>query len=137
MQQHVSALLVYGELGPLDALREPLQRQSLSVGRARTCNEARHLMEATQPHVVFTDCRLPDGTWADVVRCAETGDVPSNVIVVSAKEDMKLYIKARESGAFDFIMTPFEEAGLNHVVKLAVSNALARRNDTKFFRAAS
>lgn len=102
MTQHVSALLVYDESPLLDRLKCALNDRSLSAGRARTCQEAQHLIKATEPHLIFTDTQLPDGTWADVVRCGEKAEVATNVIVVSDSVDMGLYIKVMEAGAFDF-----------------------------------
>jgi DNA-binding NtrC family response regulator len=136
MQAHISVLLIYEQPDPFDSLKTVLQKQSLSAGRARTCEEARHLIEATQPHLIFTEARLPDGTWADVVRCAEKAISPSNVIVVSGNANMKFYIKAMEAGAFDFIMPPFDGTHLDRMVQSALSNVLTRRSDARLARSA-
>src|SRR5689334_4110265 len=99
MAPHVSVLLVYHESVPMESLGRSLNTMSLSAGRARTCQEARHLIEATEPHVIFTDAKLPDGTWAEVVRSAEAAKTPSSVVVVSGTSDIQFYIKAMENGA--------------------------------------
>ena len=136
MAQHVSGLLVYDQSLPLELLRTALNDRSLCAGRARTCEEARHLIEATEPQLIFTDVNLPDGTWADVVRSADAANAPANVIVVSRNEDTKLYIKTMEAGAFDFIMPPFEKQSLEHVVRCALSNSLTRRSNLMVAHAA-
>jgi DNA-binding NtrC family response regulator len=129
MAQHVSGLLVYDQSLPLELLRTALNDRSLCAGRARTCEEARHLIEATEPQLIFTDVNLPDGTWADVVRLGQDAASPANVIVVSGNLDMKFYIRTMESGAFDFMSPPFDAHSLDYVVRCAVSNVMTRRNE--------
>jgi DNA-binding NtrC family response regulator len=136
MAQHVSALLIYDQSTPLESLKTALNDGSISAGRARTCEEARHLIETTEPHIIFTDTQLPDGTWADVMRSADAANAPMSVIVVSRNTDTRLYIKTMEAGAFDFIMPPFEKQSLDYVVRSALSNALTRRGGLMLAHAA-
>ena len=69
MQKQPSALLVYGRPGPLDTLSEAVNERLFQTTRVRTCAEARRKFQtANSPHVVFSDTRLPDGLWSDVLR---------------------------------------------------------------------
>ncbi len=79
------------------------------------------------PLLVFTDRQLPDGTWRDIVRLAESAHAPTSVIVVSRLTDVRLYVDAIEQGAYDFIVPPFEAAGLAHVVRCATAHTLDQR----------
>jgi two-component system response regulator HydG len=80
-----------------------------------------------QPDLIFTDTRLPDGSWTDLVDMAEKFDSPVNVIVVSTTEDVQLYISALQRGAFDFVLPPFERQGLEFVVRSGSEDARHRR----------
>jgi FixJ family two-component response regulator len=76
---------------------------------------------------VSTEAQLTDGNWADVLTLAAKASEPVNVIVVAPHVDLILYIQAVERGAFDFIVPPFFDPELLHVVCIAADNAIARR----------
>jgi FixJ family two-component response regulator len=77
--------------------------------------------------LVFTEAKLPDGTWADIVKLAIAAHKPVKVIVVSHFVDVDLYVDTMEAGAFDFIVPPLSASELTHVVKSAVENVLGLR----------
>lgn len=129
MGEHPSILLVYERSAAMDQLKSELNKQSIQPARAHTCEQARHLMDETEPHLVFTEVNLPDGTWADLVRFADKSASSANIIVVSALADMKLYVRVIEHGAFDFVTPPFESFGLGHVVRSAMLDAVGRRSE--------
>ncbi len=127
--EHPSVLMVYESSRSMEFLKAALGQLSLHPGRAHNCTEASHLIGETEPHIVFTQIQLPDGTWSDVVRLAGKSATPPNIIVVSDSVDMKLYVRAIEQGAFDFVSPPFESAELGHVVRTALLEATGRRNE--------
>jgi len=125
----VSALFVYQQPEPMRSLQAVLERQAVVAARARSCQEARQILnKKNPPHVIFTDTALPDGSWADVLRLAAQAPQFSNVIVVARLLDTRLYIEAIEAGAFDFLAPPFVAADLAHIVHCAVDSALTRRS---------
>jgi FixJ family two-component response regulator len=79
--------------------------------------------------LVFTEAKLPDGTWADVVKQALGARKPVKVIVVSRLADVSLYMDTMDGGAFDFIVPPLSPSELTHVVKCAVENVLSLRRE--------
>ncbi|MFB3923242.1 MAG: two-component system response regulator [Terriglobia bacterium] len=125
----VFALCAYERAHPLEALKAALRAHSIEMCSAKTCEEVERLLSQTQPELIFTDTILPDGSWADIVRLAENSPAPANVVVVGACADTKLYISAMEHGAFDFILPPFEEKPLTHVLQVAVENVRRRRGE--------
>jgi len=128
MKQRLSALLVHHEADPLRALEQSLRNQSLKTARARSCREVwQALTSADPPHLVFTDTKLPDGSWVEVLALATKSPVPVNVIVVGRIVDTRVYVEAIEAGAFDFVVPPFAVADLDYVVRCAADNVLARR----------
>ena len=84
-------------------------------------------MDQTQPELIFTDPRLADGTWLDIINLIESASAPLNVIVVGASENTNLHASAMENGAFDFIQPPFNAESLGHVLRVAVENVRHRR----------
>ena len=125
----MTILLVHTHSAHLEILNHALRRQSMRTEQAHTCKEADLLLAGPEPpELVFTDTELPDGTWADIVEIAERAAIPVNVIVVSRLVDIRTYIEALQSGAFDFIAPPFEDLALTHVVNCAAGNVATRRN---------
>ena len=107
MNYHLLTLLVHDQPHPLESLKPVPRNLLVETCSARTCEEAE-----TEPQLVFTGTSLPDGSWADVVRMAEMPSSPVDVIVVGAKEDMRLYLSALEGRAFDFVLPPVENEAL-------------------------
>jgi two-component system, NtrC family, response regulator AtoC len=127
MENRFVALLVYDRAYPLEALNAALKELSVGTYSVRTCEEARRLILQTQPDLIFTDTCLPDGSWADIVDLPARFGSAINVIVVSATEDVQLYISALQRGAFDFVLPPFERQGLEFVVRSGGEDARHRR----------
>jgi DNA-binding NtrC family response regulator len=128
MKEEISALLIHDEPEPLDALDLELASQSVKTRRARTCQEAVHVLAgADPPHLIFTDTTLPDGSWDDVLSLAAKAAEPISVIVVARFVDIKVYIDTLERGACDFITPPFMAPDLAHVVRCAVENVRGGR----------
>ena len=128
MNHHPFALLVHDQPHPLESLKPVLRDLSVETFSVRTCEEAERLITQTEPQLVFTDTSLLDGSWADVVRIAEMACSPVDVIVVGAKEDIRLYLSALEGGAFDFVLPPFEHQALEFVVESAQQDVRRRRS---------
>ena len=112
----------------MDLLKLALESQSIKIRWLTTVQEVGPLLQgANPPHLVFTEAKLPDGTWADVVKQALGARKPVKVIVVSRLVDVSLYVDTMEGGAFDFIVPPLSANELTHVVKCAVENVLNLR----------
>ena len=110
MEDKICALLVHDGRG--DHLSSFRQNLDQVVGVAKTCGEAAHyLQKPNPPHLVFTDTAMPDGTWQDVLKLAAKAPKPVNVIVVARDANFKLYLEARERGAFDLIASSTSRPG--------------------------
>jgi len=126
--EDISTLLLH-ELGDsLDALKSALKAQSVKVCSLRSFQEALPLlMGPNPPHLIFTQPKLPDGIWADVVSLAMMAPKPINVIVVGRLADVGLYLQTITGGAFDFIVPPLTGYELTHVLRCAIESVLSRR----------
>jgi len=127
-QEEISTLVLH-ELGdPLDALKLALEAQSVKVCFLRSFQEALPLLTGPNPpHLVFTQPKLLDGIWADVVNLAMKAPKPVNVIVVGRLANVGLYLQTITGGAFDFIVLPLTGYELTHIVRCAIENVLSRR----------
>jgi len=126
--EDISTLLLH-ELGDsLDALKSALEAQSVKVCSMRSFQEALPVLTGPNPpHLIFTQPKLPDGIWADVVSLAMKAPKPVNVIVVARPANAGLYLQTITGGAFDFIVAPLTGYQLTHVVRCAIENVLTRR----------
>jgi len=128
MQGEVTALLIFHHAKPYRDMEAALQKLAVPTKRARTLAEASHaLSKVNPPLLAFTESKLPDGNWADVVSLSERASSPVAVIVVGQEIDIRLYASAIEVGASDFVAPPFDALDLAHVVRCAADKALARR----------
>ena len=110
------------------ALRSALERQNVRILSAESCAQAKRMLGGLSPApLVFTETHLPDGLWTDVLAVAEKAAQPVNVIVVDRLVDTRFYVETIETGAFDFLVPPFNATDLAYVVRSAVENAAARR----------
>lgn len=115
-----NVLLLYESAESFRSLQSALAGVPVQSARARTCAEAReHLRRLPGPHLVFTDVRLPDGTWREALAAAESAAGSAGVVVVNRFPDDRLYILAMCSGATDFIAPPFNSRELAHVISAA------------------
>jgi len=126
--EEISTLLLHELGGSLDALKSALEAQSVKVCSLRSFQEALPLlMGPNPPHLIFTQPKLPDGIWADVVSLAVKAPKPINVIVVGRLADVGLYLQTITGGAFDFIVPPLTGYELTHVLRCAIESVLSRR----------
>jgi DNA-binding NtrC family response regulator len=122
-------ILLHNQEEPMNSLKRVLEKRPVQIIRARGCAEAlRILAQDNPPSVVFTDLSVSDGSWADALCLTHRAISPLNLIVVSPLLDIPLYIAAMESGAFDFMVPPFEEADVECVLRRALYD-LPRRRD--------
>jgi len=121
MKPGSSVLLVSGGGGTHLALRKVLDEAGMHVCLAGSCAEVQTALKAFKaPAVVFSDAALPDGTWLDVLSLARQTRRRVPVIVVSRVVDINLYISVLENGASDFIVPPFYQQDISHVLRCAV-----------------
>jgi DNA-binding NtrC family response regulator len=132
MKETIRALLLHDKEYPLRDLRPALESLSVKTTRAKTCQDAlTRLKHPNPPHLVFTDVEVSGTPWKEVIGLTSKASAAVDVIVVSRDVDTGLYISTIESGAFDFIVPPFEKNGLVHVVKTAASDVLERRTESQ------
>ena len=104
-------------------LRHALERQGHVVIEARNQPEALTHLQQSQPAVVLSDLRLPDGNGFDVLRASKEIDPDVPVIVMTAYGSIEDAVSAMKEGAMDFLAKPVDP---DHLL-LLVQRALEQR----------
>ena len=124
----VRGLIVSRREGNYTLLRPMLETLRIEPHYASRCAEAdRLLADATPVHLVLTDAVLADGNWLDVLDLAAKAKEKINVVVVSPRADIGLYVEVMNHGAFDFITEYFTVSEVVYVIRNAMDNALQAR----------
>ena len=101
-------------------LRHALERQGHTVLEARDQPEAIRLLQQTQPSVVLSDLRLPEGDGFGVLRASKEIDTDVPVIVMTAYGSIEDAVAAMKEGAMDFLAKPVDPDHLNLLVARAI-----------------
>jgi DNA-binding NtrC family response regulator len=104
-------------------LRHALERQGHTVVEAGSQSEALRALQETQPAVVLSDLRLPDGDGFGVLRAVKEIDADVPVIVMTAFGSIEDAVRAMKEGAMDFLAKPVDP---DHLL-LLVHRALEQR----------
>lgn len=127
MKRKVFALVVHERPDPCQLLKQVLRRLGVDAFSVSSCEEATHLLEQTHPHLIFTDTKLPDGTWVDVMNLVENAPFPVCAILVGSRKDAQAFEAALNYGAFDFIFPPFDAEVVSQLLTQAMALVRARR----------
>ena len=105
-------------------LRHTLERQGHTVVEARDQPEAVKQLQQTQPSLVLSDLRLPDGDGFGVLRASKEFDPDVPVIVMTAYGSIEDAVAAMKEGAMDFLAKPIDP---DHLVLLVMRGLEQRR----------
>ncbi len=104
-------------------LRHALERQGHAVLEARDQPEAVKFLQQSQPALVLSDLRLPEGDGFGVLRASKEIDADVPVIVMTAYGSIEDAVTAMKEGALDFLAKPVDP---DHLL-LLVGRALEQR----------
>jgi len=105
-------------------LRETLEAAGHEVvGEAADGRQAVALAETLQPDVVILDVKMP--RLGGLAAAARIRSAPC--VILTAYKDAKTIAKARASGAFMFLVKPYQEAELLAALELAAARFEERR----------
>ena len=112
----------------LAKFEESLRLHKVELAHARTCREASQaIQQDSPPLLIFTDTRLSDGTFQDILKLAAEAEEFVNVLVVSRVGSTTLYMEAMEHGAFDFLTPNIEPSRFPLIFLSAAADAMDRR----------
>ncbi|MBA2259535.1 MAG: sigma-54-dependent Fis family transcriptional regulator, partial [Acidobacteria bacterium] len=101
-------------------LRHALEGDGHDVVEARDATEAVQALQDTQPALVLSDLRLPQGDGFAVLRAAKEQDVEIPVIVMTAFGTFEDAVRAMKDGALDFLAKPVDPEHLLLLVRRAL-----------------
>jgi DNA-binding NtrC family response regulator len=116
-------LLVEDKDSLREMLRHALEREGHAVLEATNGPEAARALLQSQPDLVLSDLRLPDGDGFGVLRNAKELDADIPVIVMTAFGRIEDAVTAMKEGALDFLAKPIDP---DHLL-LLVARALEQR----------
>lgn len=107
-----------------------LQARGYAVQTAGTGEEALDLFKAGQFDLILLDLILPGISGIDVCMwIRQQSDVP--IIVLSAREDEELKVRALDAGADDYVTKPFRQEELLARVRAVMRRSTAGATDKK------
>jgi DNA-binding NtrC family response regulator len=125
----ITVLFVHEQGQHLARYEECLRLRNVQVAHVRNCQEASQaLQQDPSPLLIFTDTRLSDGTFKDILELAAKGEKFVNVLVASKLGNITLYMEAMECGAFDFLTPNLELSRFPSIVVSAAADALDKRS---------
>src|SRR6187402_3617824 len=119
----IKSIIVDDEQHCIDALQTMLQKKCPEVtvlGGVNSVKEARDLIEALQPDVVFLDVEMPHQNGFELLKLFDK--ITFDVIFTTAYEQYAL--KAIKFNALDYLLKPFSVKELQD----AISKCVSRRN---------
>ncbi len=106
---------------------EYLRREPCQVLHAATGAEALELIERKPPHAVLLDLNLPDMNGMSILNHITSQGLPTAVVIITAHGSIDLAVDAMRSGAFDFLVKPFNASRLT----VTLRNALEKQRLTR------
>jgi cyclic di-GMP phosphodiesterase len=94
---------------------------------AETAQRARDLLEEGRYDVAVLDKNLPDGSGLKLLADIRAQHPDTEVLIVTGYANTESAIEALRLGAFDYIVKPFDVAGVTHRVKLALERQRMQR----------
>jgi DNA-binding NtrC family response regulator len=116
-------LLVDDDPGLSEVIALLLERERYGVERAGGVKQALNALEASKPHLVVTDLKLPDGTGLEVIAGVRARAPRMPIIMITSYSSMESAIEALRAGANDYVIKPFN----NEDFLRAIARALNER----------
>ncbi len=121
-----SLLIVDDEDGVRESLRMIFNRD-FRILEAASSKVAIKKAQEESPEVVLLDIRLPGVGGLDVLRRIKELNPHCQVIILTALKTAQMALAAKESGASDYVVKPFDVADISLRVHQALSMFLSRR----------
>ncbi len=116
------AMLAVRDPACAERLSRILSSSGVETRSCSTVSEAIRALATDPLDIVFCQGRLPDGTFREVLRFADShGGVP--LVVCTDFYDKKGYLESMSLGAFDYIAYPFSSGDVGWIVSNALRKA--------------
>ena len=85
----------------------------------RSGSEATASLDAGQFDVILCECRLPDGSWLEILNRISAAPAKPLLIVTSRLADASLWAEVLNLGGYDLLAKPFNRQEVRHVLTSA------------------
>jgi DNA-binding NtrC family response regulator len=109
------------------SLQKELSREGYEVLTAQTAAQGLRLFEEEGADVVLLDIRLPDGDGKELLNQIRKKDPLTNVIMVTANDDIRTAVQCMHAGAFTYLHKPFDFDELRLNIEKAVEGRGLRK----------
>lgn len=117
-------LLVDDESDIVDLLKFRLEAYKYEISVAGNGNECLAKVKTERPDIILLDLVMPEMDGYETMRrlkgAVDTKDIP--VILFTASYTTDIEMKAKELGAFDYVVKPFEPADLINKIETALKS---------------
>jgi DNA-binding NtrC family response regulator len=111
-----------------------LGRKGYEIRTAGSAEEALNVLDGFRPEVVITDVRMPGMDGLELLRksreCSDT-----DVIVITAHEDMESAVGAMKAGAYDYLVKPLDLKKIGEVLGRCIRDRARRQEAGSMERA--
>ncbi|AFM25791.1 HD domain-containing phosphohydrolase [Desulfomonile tiedjei] len=129
-KKEIKVLLVDDEPFICDLLSRWLTSEGYLCTTSLSGESALELLAKETYHLVLSDIRMPGMSGLDLLKIVTKSFPDAAVIVVTAVDEQKTAIKTLKSGAYGYIVKPFDKSE----ILVNIANALERRRVTLLMR---
>ncbi len=108
-----------------------LERAGLSVMPVFCARDALVEFREHARRIVLLDLMLPDGNGLDVLREMRRRSPEAKVVVITANGSINRAVEAMRSGAFDFLVKPFDDRRLLSAVSNAITSVVLEADEAR------
>ncbi len=103
----------------------------MRVDMAETGEEAVEKIDATPPHILLLDHKLPGISGLDVLDHIASKKIDMLTIMITAYASIETAVRATRQGAYDFLAKPFTPAELKNAVRKAAEHVIVTQHARK------
>ena len=127
-------LVVEDEKNLNRVLKKQLEKQGYSVDACLDGLEAKDYMDMTEYDVIILDIMLPGMDGLQLLKMAREKDLPSQIIMLTARDSIEDRVKGLDMGADDYLTKPFAFEELLARIRMLVRKKSG--NKTNVYRSA-
>lgn len=124
LDKDIEALIVEDEIDICFLLTGILRKKNLQAAYVNTIQDARNVLSAQNPCIVFLDNNLPDGFGVDFIQQIKDSHPLTRVIMITADDTLANKNKALTAGADFFIGKPFTREAINTTIDMVMLKTL-------------
>ncbi len=109
MANRAPALLVYSHPFPVGILKASLRRLGVATASCNNCAKLETALRVVEPQLVFTDLKLANGRWLDVLMIVRANMPKARVIIFGPIPDPRFDVTVKTCGAWGYMAPPFEQ----------------------------